>query len=237
MLVLALWLGTLTAFVSWFDYAAITAIFHPASDAAGNLRFAVVGYSNTVYPSTYVGVGLSGLGCAYFLYQFERPDRGRLLAALIGIGVANIASAGMVNFYEQVFVSLNYLSPHGGAAWSYWIQFYWGSAGAVAGTVTGMVIVLTVLPWASWRNWPSVVALGSLFAAGSIVWFLNGYSPPPAGDALDYWMNAVTRVSSQMMLVAAVAPGDPIRMLVQRFRAVQPSRVSDLAEIPQVGDG
>jgi hypothetical protein len=218
LLVLAVWLAALTAYVSWFDYAAVTAIVHPTSDAAGHLRFAVSGYSNMVYPFTYVGVGVSLFGCAYLIFRQERLGRGRVVAALIALGVANIASVGMVNIYEQVFVALNVQSPNGPVVWSFWVQYYWGSASGAAATVTGMVIVLTVLPWASGRNWPGVLLCGGVFAVGSLVWFLNGYGAPPSGDALDYWMNATTRVASQLMLVAAVAPRDVVRELAYRVR-------------------
>jgi hypothetical protein len=221
-LLLALWLATVTAFIGWFDYAALVAVFHPSSDAAGNLLFAVVGYSNTVYPFTYVGVGLSCLGCAWFIYRQERRDRRRAHAALIGVAVANIASVGMVDVYEQVWVFLNYLSPHGHGGWTAAaIRFYWGTAGGVAGTFAGLLIVLTVLPWASKQNWPGVAFLVSLFGVLSLVWLLDGYLSPPQGDSLDYWLNALTRVSSQLVLVAAVAPRDFLRFLVRYLSQVR----------------
>jgi len=221
-LILALWLVTLTAFIAWFDYAAVIALFHPSSDTAGNLLFDVAGYSNTVYPFTYIGVGLSGLGCAWFIYRQERRNRGRATAALIGIAVANIASVGMINVYEQVWVLLTRLSPHGQGGWPVAaIQLYWGSAGGVAGTVAGMLIVLTLLPWASRRNWPGVAFLVALFGVLTWVWFWGGYVSPPQGNSLDYWLNATTRVASQLILVAVVAPRDFIRILLHQLAQIR----------------
>lgn len=215
---LTVWLAALTAYVSWFDYAALSAIVHPTSDAAGHLRFAVAGYSNTVYPFTYVAVGLSLLGCTYGIFRVERLDRGPALAMVLGIAVANIASVGMINLYEQVFVALNYLSPQGPIVWTYWLGYYWGGPSAVADTLTGLLIVLTILPWSNPRNGPGVALFAGIFAAGSLLWFLHGYGAPPSGDALDYGLNATTRIASQLILVAAVLPCDPVRWLVERIR-------------------
>ncbi|MGA9839844.1 MAG: hypothetical protein WBE40_03255 [Thermoplasmata archaeon] len=226
--VLLVGLVTLTAYLSWFDDAPVVAIFDPTTEAVRNLRFAVVGYSNTVYPFTYVGVALSVVGCSHLIYRAERPARWRAVAARIGLGVANIESVGMINVHEQGFVAVNYLSPHSRPDRTPMIPTYWGSAGAVAGTVT----VLTILSWSQVRNRPSVVLLAGVFALGSLVWFASGYWPPPSGKAVGYWMNEWTRAASQLILVAALAPSDSVRFLVDRAYKGRAAAASGGKEVP-----
>lgn len=215
-----IWLTTVTAFVLWFDYAAVTALLHPMTGPTGTFVFAVPGYSNRVLPFTYVAVAASLLGIAYFVYRREEKDWGRGRALLVGLLVGNVASVGMIDCYEQVYIELGCGQPSTHAGCASWMAFYWGTPGAVAYTVTGLLLVLSVLPWCRRTNLPGVALLLGVSAASFGVWFVGGYASPPSGTALDYAMNAVSRLSSQLSLVAAVAPRDLLDDLQVRVRAL-----------------
>ena len=207
-----------TAFVSWFDYAAVTAVFHPSTDRSGHLLFQVPGYSNTVYPFTYVGVAASFLGVTYFVFSRERERSSRPLALLLAVLVANLASVGMVDGYEQVFVALMFLSPNLHFAGVYGVHLYWGTAGATAGTVGGLLLLLIVLPWSSRRNWPGVALCLAVTAIALGVWFLSGFAEPSSDSLLAYSMNALSRVASQLAIVAGVSRTDWVRRLAALWR-------------------
>jgi hypothetical protein len=222
-LLILLFLAVLTIPIVWFDYAAIAAVFHPAPDLAGNLNFQVPGYSNSVYPFTYVGAAASVIGVAYFVYRTEArpPDRTRAKAVGVALGllVGNLASVGMINCYEQVFLLARYFTPQGHAASVYWFGLYFDEIRNGSFTLFGMAIVLTVLPWCRRSNWPGVATFSGLYLAGMLLWLHAGVGGPLSGNALDYGMNAFTRITSQLILVAAVAPQDLIRRLAQSLSA------------------
>ena len=205
---LVVWLATATAFVLWFDYAALSALLHPGSGSLGHFAFAVPGYSNTVLPFTYIAVGLSIAGVTWYIFQQERSDFGFWPAFVLGLVVANVASVGMINCYEQVYIGLGCYQPALNQNCVYWMGQYWGTAGGLASTLTGVLIVLTIAPWARRRNWKGIglmLALTGIFFAG---WYAAGYGSPPNGSVVDYWMNAGSRIASQLALVAAVSTRD-----------------------------
>jgi hypothetical protein len=197
-----------TAFVSWFDYAALTALIHPARDAAGNTQFQVLGYSNQVYPFTYVGVLLSGIGIAYFVYREERLVLGHARAALLGLVIANLASVGMIDIYEQAWLGGGYFIGPDRANSSLWFSLYWGTAGGFGRTLGGVLIAFSILPWSKRRNFPGVLLCGGVVAAAFLTWYANGFGGPASGNILDYSMNASSRIASQLVLVAAVSSVD-----------------------------
>lgn len=237
---LLLWLLMLTAFVAWFDYAALTAAFHPATDSAGHLLFDVPGYSNTVYPFTYVGVALSLLGVGVFVGRRENRSGRRLFAVVVAALVANLASIGMINAYEQVFVVLMYLTPSLQTFGVSGLRLYWGSAGAIAGTVGGLVLVLAVLPWSRRENAPGVGLCLGVTALAFAAWFATGFSDPAHGGPLDYVWNATSRIGAQLTLVAAVSSRDFVRVVAGGVRPVGRRSVPRrTVEVPreETGDG
>jgi len=207
----------LTAYVAWFDYAAVTAIFHPGSDASGNLLFQVPGFSNTVYPFTYAAVAASILGVGWFVFRAERAPLGRPAAVLLAVLIANLASIGMINLYEQWFVVGLYATPRLHTSGVYAIRLYWDNAGAVANTLGGLLIVLSILPWARGRNWPGVLTLVGLTAVAFLAWVWTGFWEPMNGNAFDYAMNALSRIALQLTLVAAVSREDWVRWLARHI--------------------
>lgn len=128
--------------------------------------------------------------------------------------MANIASIGMIDLYEQLFVGLGYFTVHGHASSAFWLGHYWGSIGAAAATFGGMLVAFTVLPWSQLRNWPGVALCLGVFGLCMALWFIHGYWGPPNGDSFDYWMNALSRIVSQLALVAAVSSRDFVAVLV-----------------------
>jgi hypothetical protein len=221
-----LWLATIallatsTAFVSWFDYAALTALVHPLNDVAGNTDFQVLGYSNVVYPFTFVGVALSGIGITFFVYREERSPLGPARALLLALLVANLASIGMIDIYEQVWLGGGYFIGPDRAASSAWFLLYWGSAGGFGHTLGGILVVFAVLPWSRRENLPGVLLCAGIFAVSFLAWYANGFGGPSSGNLVDYAMNAVSRIASQAMLVAAVSSRDFLAGLQGMARAL-----------------
>jgi hypothetical protein len=226
----------LTAYVAWFDYAAVTALFHPGTDAAGNLLFRVPGYSNTVYPFTYVAVAASFVGVAWFVYGQERPRRSWASAAIFGVLVANLASVGMIDAYEQVFVTLMFYSVHLHPYGVTGFELYWGSAGSASGTVAGLLLVLVVVPWSRRENLRGVIACLLVAGAAFAVWFAAGFAEPMGGGSLSYAMNATSRIASQLALVASVSRRDWIAALVETLRSIGRTRSNATSPVP-VGPG
>jgi hypothetical protein len=222
----------LTAYVWWFDYAAVSALFHPGTDAVGNLLFRVPGYSNTVYPFTYAAVAASFVGVALFVYRQERPLGSRLYAMVLAGLVANLASVGMIDAYEQVFVTLMLYSarlhPYGVAGF----QLYWGSVGAAAGTAAGLLLVLVVVPWSRRENAPGVILCLVVAGAAFAAWFFAGFAEPMNGGDLSYAMNATSRIASQLALVAAVSRRDWWTGLVASLRSIRRPRSSLVPSVP-----
>ncbi len=218
-----------TTFVSWFDYVAATAIWNPRGASAGALVFLPLGISNTVFPFTYVGVTASVLGVAWCIARREIPSMGKLPAIAVGLLVGNAVSVGMLDAYEQVYVGLGCLQGSTHAICVAELTYYWGSVGAVGYTLTGLALLLILLPWVRPRNWPGGFSLLLLCGAFFAVWVAAGYASPPHGSALDYWMNAGSRIASQLSLVALVWKTDWVRagLEVVRLRLAHPPRISD----------
>jgi hypothetical protein len=229
-----LWLATCTTFVIWFDVAAATALLHPGSDAVGHTVFQVPPNSNTVFPFTYIAAAASVLGVIICVFRRERGGMPAVAAAFIALLVGNLASIGMINCFEQVFLGLRYFTVwnHSAAA-NYLILYWWNSATGAGITAGGMLVVLAVLPWSRRQNWPGVLVCLGVYGVCMATWFLHGYGDPQSGDALDYWMNAAARVASQLAVVAAVLPRDAIAVLFGKLRDARirpqdsPSNVKD----------
>jgi len=216
------WLATCTIFVIWFDIAAATAIFHPASDPLGRTIFKVAPNANTVYPFTYFGAAASVLGVAICVFRRERAGMPVLAAAVLAFLVGNLASIGMINCFEQAFVGLRYFTVWNHSAAAYWLTLYWWNSVTGAGTTAGgMLVVLAVLPWCRRQNWPGVATCLGIYGVCMATWFLHGYADPQNGDALAYWMNASARVASQMAVVASVLPKDALALLLIALRAAR----------------
>jgi hypothetical protein len=218
---LAVLLATVTSLLIWFDYAAATAIFHPQPDPGGKTLFQIPGYSNTVYPFTYVGVAASVFGVAWFVYKRERPELRIVPAALLALIIGNLASIGMINTFEQAFVGLRYFTIAGQGDSVYWLGLYWGDPRSAGLTLAGMLPVLAILPWARRRNLPSVLLCLGLYALAMSVWFYHGYGDPQYGDATDYGLNSLARIASQLALVAAVSSQDLVRVLWRRCQSLR----------------
>lgn len=201
-----------TAYVLWFDWAALAAILHPTTDRAGRVEFAVPGYSNTVYPFTYVAAAASLLGVAYYVVRREVRALRPIYALFLGLLVGNLAAVGMIDAYEQPYVVLS--------GQSYWVQQYWGSPGGIAYTLGGILIVFVVLPWVRRANLPGVVLMAGIFAVSMGVWVAVGIPATGTDTSLGYAMNALSRVASQLALVAAVAAEDWVLMLRRGVRRV-----------------
>jgi hypothetical protein len=156
-----------------------------------------------IYPFTYLGAGLSFFILSYFVFRAERKT-GKinfLVSLILGGLVADISSVGMLNIFEQVFVAFNQFAYH----FDFWFIAYWGTPEAAFSTIIGLGFVFESMPW--WRklNLKLVFICLSLFVGGIMVWYLIGF-PSETSGILIYSMNAITRISSQLVLVFLVLP-------------------------------
>lgn len=231
---LGLWLATCTALVIYFDVLAITALFHVGSDAAGQAVLQAGPDSNTIFPFTYIGAGLSALGVAICVYRQERAALSVPAAGLIGVLVGNIAAIGTLVWFEEAFLVLRTFTAWNHSAAVYWLTQNWANTATGAGlTVGAMLLALVVLPWSRRRNWPGVVACLVGYGVFMGLWFANGFADPQSGDLLDYLLNAGARVASQLAVVAAVLPQDVVgalRSAMSRVRSRRRVQGADGAE-------
>ncbi len=156
-----------------------------------------------IYPFTYLGAGLSFFVPLYYIFKAERK-KGKmnfLLSLILGGLVADISSVGMLNVFEQVFVTFNQFAYHS----DFWFVAYWGTPAAALSTLMGLGFVFESMPW--WRrlNLKLVFTCLALFVGGMIVWYLIGF-PSETSGVVTYSINAITRISSQMVLVFLVLP-------------------------------
>ena len=152
------------------------------------------------------------------VYREERPGLPRIAAAALAILVGNLASIGMIDSFEQVFVGLRYFTGFGHGDSVYWLGQYLGNYQSAGVTLGGMLAVLAVLPWSRKRNWPGVAICLGVYGLAMAVWFVHGYADPQNGDAIDYGMNALARIASQLALVAAVLPRDALTLSREAVR-------------------
>jgi hypothetical protein len=100
--------------------------------------------NRVIYPFTYVGAGLSFCFLFYFIYKEERKT-GKvnfLYSLMLGGLIADISSVGMLNVFEQLFVTFNQLAYH----FDYWFIAYWGTPEAALSTIIGLSFVLVSAP-------------------------------------------------------------------------------------------
>jgi hypothetical protein len=213
--ILWIWLSTSALLGWWFAWVAVSGIVHPMRLASGNLvLFAPgAGWSSTIYPFTYAGVALSLLGVGYFVLRQEGPS---LSAFVLASLAAYVSSVGMLNVYEQGFVLGVEASTHSTAFWA----FYWGTPSSFVWTVVGMTWVLAAFPWWQRYNWRLVVPLLGLYLTSMATWYVFGFPGTDSGATWVYAVNAVSRISSQLVLVALVVPEAVSRRWVARFLAI-----------------
>ena len=156
-----------------------------------------------IYPFTYIGAGLSFFIPFYLIFRAERKTgkMNFLSSLMLGGLVADISSVGMLNIFEQVFVTFNQLAHH----FDFWFVAYWGTPEAALSTIIGLSFVFESMPW--WRklNLKLVFTCLALFVGGMIAWYLIGF-PSETSGILVYGINAITRISSQVVLVFLVLP-------------------------------
>ncbi len=126
----------------------------------------------TIYPFTYLGAGLSLFVPCYFIFKAERT-KGKanfVYALAMGALVADVSSVGMLNVFEQVFVTFNQLACH----FNYWFVAYWGTPDAALSTLIGLAFVFETMPWWNRLNLKLVFVSLSLFVGGIVAWYLIG---------------------------------------------------------------
>jgi hypothetical protein len=197
-LVFLVWLATSALLTWWFVAVVVDGLYHVGSDVGGNLLFYSTAQQHPFYPFTLVAAFLSFLGVTYFVVRAEGIRWWSVPLALV---VAEVATVGMINVYEQFFIVPMQVADHD----SYWLNQYWGGLGHAAATILGMSWVAAALPW--WRRENARLASGvfGAYLAAMAVWIAIGFPPVESGSWIAYLMNTVSRFLSQATLVVLVA--------------------------------
>jgi hypothetical protein len=194
-----LWLVTSALLGYWFAWVAVTALVHPMSDSGGNLVYLSTAAGHTVYPFTYIAAIAGFVGVTFAVYFAERPSRAALvLAPLVGY----VSAIGMINVYEQVFLVGLESTTHS----SFWWGVDWGTPGAAIFSFLGLTWVLAGLPWWRRANLPLAAPWIALWLGSMALWMGLGFPSVQSGLAWVYALNTVSRVASEMILVALVTP-------------------------------
>jgi hypothetical protein len=207
--VLWLWLITSALLGYWFAWVAVTAIAYPGADSGGNLVYYSTAAGHTVYPFTSVAAALGVLGVGLGVYLAERPSR---LATPLALLVGYVGAIGMINLYEQVFLVGLETSTRS----SYWWIVDWGNPGAAVFSVVGVTWVLASLPWWRRANLGLAAPWIALWLGAMVVWMAFGFPPVESGLGWVYALNALSRIASEMIPVALVAP-EGVRLRIRNL--------------------
>jgi hypothetical protein len=155
--------------------------------------------NNGVYPYTYVGAAASFVAVALAIYFQENK---KLWAIPLAIIAANASSIGMLNVYEQVWVSLNQTAYH----YSSWFILYWSNETTATWSIIGMLWVLASAPWWNRKNLRLVLPTLVIFCVSMGIWFLLGMPTANSGSSVGLTLNAISRISSQVILIFLCLP-------------------------------
>jgi hypothetical protein len=155
--------------------------------------------NNGVFPFTYIGAAASLIGVSVGIFYRENK---KLWAIPLAIIASNASSIGMINVYEQVFVSLNQITYQ----YSYWFFIYWSNEETATWTVIGMLWILASAPWWNAKNLRFVVSTLIVFGVSMGTWFLFGMPTSDSGSPLALALNAITRITSQAVLIFLCLP-------------------------------
>lgn len=181
--------------LSWFDYAAITALTNIGTDPAGRLVFKSAslgsGVGKSIYPFTYLAAAVSLVGITYYIYKAEK----QWWAIPIGFLAARAATLGMINLYEQIFVVVGS---------DVWWRYYGKDWSTIMWTALGVVWVLTAVPWWQRKNFKPAAICFVSYMVVMFIWLLVGHPTVESGSAVAYLLNAASRLLSQATQVILV---------------------------------
>jgi hypothetical protein len=196
-----LWLAVATISLWPYIWVFLTGLTHLGPAQGGYLMFSSTESNPTgriqIFPITVLALALSILGVAYFVARAERPHRWAIPLAL---AVGAVASIGMVNVYEQPWVTLLSIRLN----FYYWPHQYWGPAG-IATTLFGMSWVGAALPWWRKENARPALVAAAAYAVLMAIWWSLGYPQASEGSPVGFVLNQLTRLISQLLLVVLVA--------------------------------
>jgi len=180
--------------LSWFDIKALNALFNLSFDRAGNLIF--VHEDTVIYPFTYVGSLISFFGVSYYVMKCER----RIIFLAVAILAARASTVGMVSLYEFIYVGLGDLVWRAGV----WSRIYAGDLISSLWKVAEMTWILAVSPWWRWENLRYTVYLFVFYLGAMLVWLSLGFPSVDSGSGVAYFLNALTRLTSHLVIVVSV---------------------------------
>jgi len=150
-----------------------------------------------VYIFTYVGAALSLVLVTFFVMKHLSREEW-YLAALVGY----VTSVVTIGWYEQVWSGLGLVFDSSSFQW--WYASH-STGDQVIGTIGGLLSILLIYPFVSKRGLRLSIPLWIACGAAFVVWIAIGYQLPD-NSPMAWGLNAITRVSSQLIPVALVFP-------------------------------
>ena len=210
------WLLSCAIFAYWFLWVAVSGLFGQRTDSGGNLVLYATGPNHTVYPFTYLAAGLSFVLLMFFIYRRERPKWDAIIIAPLA---AYLSSVGMINVYEQVFLAGTFHAT--GGTYGYGVD--WGSVNGALFSIFGISWLLASAPWWDRKNAQLAGALIGVFVVSILAWVAIGFPVVETGSPSVYFLNTVSRVTSQLIPVALVLPSgarSSLNSVVNRLRTL-----------------
>ncbi|MDJ0269237.1 MAG: hypothetical protein NXY59_01555 [Aigarchaeota archaeon] len=167
----------------WYDKQALTALQNMAIDKSGNAVF--LSENQVIYPFTYAGALLTILGITSLMarrYGFSISNL--IVSLLLGRAVAG----ALIVVYEQIFTLL------GSIVWkeNVWLLYY-GDIETLLWNAAKVGFLITLLPHINPNmKYYTTLILATYFIL-MISWMALGMRPPHQ-DALNYALNATTRL-------------------------------------------
>ncbi len=189
------WLITSIPALAWYDTRALTALTNMGYDKAGNIIF--VSSDTVIYPFTYFASLLSLVGITYYIMKKEHS----IFFLRIAILAARASTIGMINLYEHVFTLLGSVFIWGENIWQ---RYYAPDPITLMWSITNTLWILAISPWWRRENIKLVATTLTIYTALMIAWLYTGYQTPETGNPISYIINATTRITTHLTLIASI---------------------------------
>ncbi len=131
-------------------------------------------------------------------YWIMKSENFNLKSLPIALAVAYICTIAVTMWYEQLYANLWDIANHT----NYWFEYY-ARPFKLLEVVTDMGLVFVAYPWMRRSNIKLVILFSALSIASFGAWFETGFVFPTT-SALAYFLNASSRISSQLAMAVSV---------------------------------
>lgn len=150
-----------------------------------------------IFAFTIVGAIMS---LALMTYWILKQEGNKIKYAPVALTVAYIATISITMWYEQLYVNL-WDAANGS---SYWYHFYYSDPVRLLYVVMDMSLLIVAYPWMKRANVKFVAAVSLLTVFFFAAWYETGLGFPTS-STLAYFLNAASRISSQLTISVTVA--------------------------------